>query len=73
METRGRVMNPEILEIEKMNPIASHLLWQIINNSGAPSAKRPAGVATSFSIDDILNPRGPKPEAAPVRPLAKAA
>ena len=56
-----------------MNPIASHLLWQIINNSGAPSAKRPAGVATSFSIDEILNPRGPKPEAAPVRPLAKAA
>lgn len=58
-----------------MNPIASHLLWQIINRSGAPTATQTTGVATSFSIDDIINPRGPRlvEDAAPVRPLAKAA
>ncbi|HEY0024891.1 MAG TPA: hypothetical protein VGB24_18395 [Longimicrobium sp.] len=58
-----------------MNPIASHLLWQIINRSGAPTTTPPTGAATSFSIDDIINPRGPRrvEDAAPVRPLAKAA
>ena len=58
-----------------MNPIASHLLWQIINRSGAPTATPTTGVPTSFSIDDIINPRGPRrvEAAAPVRPLAKAA
>jgi hypothetical protein len=58
-----------------MNPIASHLLWQIINRSGAPTTTPTTGVATSFSIDDIINPRGPRrvESIAPVRPLAKAA
>ncbi len=58
-----------------MNPIASHLLWQIINRSGAPTATPATAVATSFSIDDIINPRGPRrvEDIAPARPLAKAA
>ena len=58
-----------------MNPIASHLLWQIVNRSGTPTATPTAGLATSFSIDDIINPRGPRrvQDVAPVRPLAKAA
>jgi hypothetical protein len=58
-----------------MNPIASHLLWQIINRSGTPTAAPAPGIATSFSIDDIINPRGPRrvEAVAPARPLAKAA
>lgn len=56
-----------------MNPIASHLLWQVITQSGSQNPAPKAGVATSFSIDDIVKPRGPRPTEAPARPLAKAA